>query len=47
MQFSFKENHSTTVCSLIFTEVISTYVYNNSYVYSCLLDASKTFDLVH
>ena len=46
MQFGFKEHHSTTLCSLIFTEVISTYVNNNSSVYSCLLDASKAFDLV-
>ena len=47
MQFGFKKYHSTTLCSLIFTEVISTYVNNNSSVYSCLLDASKAFDLVH
>ena len=47
MQFGFNEHHSTTLCSLIFTEVISTYVNNNNSVYSCLLDASKAFDLVH
>ena len=47
MQFGFKEHHSTTLCNLIFTEVISTYVNNNSSVYSCLLDASKALDLVH
>ena len=47
MQFGFKEHHSTTLYSFIFTEVISTYVNNNSSVYSCLLDASTAFDLVH
>ena len=47
MQFGFKEHHSTTLCSLILTEVINIYVNNNSSVYSCLLDASKAFVLVH
>ena len=32
---------------LIFAEVITAYVNNNSSVYSCLLNASKAFDLVH
>ena len=47
MQFGFTKHHSTTLCSLIFNEVISTYVNNNNYVYSCLLNASKAFDIVH
>ena len=47
MQFGFKEHHSTTFCSLILTEIINIYVNNNSSVYSCLLDASKAFVLVH
>ena len=42
-----REHYSTTLCSLILKEVISTYVNNNSSVYSCLLNASKAFNLVH
>ena len=47
MQFGFKANHSTVMCSLVYLEVINHYVKNRSNVYSCLLDASKTFDKVH
>ena len=47
MQFGFKPQYSTTMCSLVYHEIINHYMSNNSNVYSCLLDASKAFDKVH
>ena len=47
MQFGYKEGHSTTLCTLVFKEVISNYINNGSCVYACLPDASKAFDRVH
>ena len=47
MQFGFKANHSTVMCSLVFHEIINHYLKNCSNVYSCLSDASKVFDKVH
>ena len=47
MQFGFKENHSTTMCTVILREVIQNYIEGHSNVYCCLLDASKAFDKVH
>ena len=47
MQFGFKPQRSTTMCSLVYHEIINHYMSNNSNVYSCLLDASKAFDKVH
>ena len=47
MQFGFKQQHSTVMCSLLYHEVINHYVCNGSNVYSCLLDASKAFTKVH
>ena len=50
MQLGFKPQHSTTICSLVYHEIINHYNYimaNNSNLYSCLLDASKAFDKVH
>ena len=47
MQFEFKRNHCTVVCSLMYKEVVSNYLQNRSNVYSCLLDASKAFDRIH
>ena len=44
LQFAFKENHSTTMCTSVITEVISYYNARDSNVYACLLDASKAFD---
>ena len=41
MQFGFKPQHSTTMCSLVYHEIINHYMSYNSNVYSCLLDASK------
>ena len=42
-----KKGHSTTLCTLVYIEVIYHYVTNNTIVYSCLLEASKAFDRVH
>ena len=47
MQFGFKQQHSTAMCSLLYHEVINHYLCNGSNVYSCLLDTSKAFDKVH
>ena len=47
MQFGFKSNHSTVLCTAIYIETINHYVNKGSNVYSCLLDASKAFDKVH
>ena len=45
--FGFKEKHSTSLCTLMYSEIINHYTNNKSNVYSCLLEASKAFDLVH
>ena len=47
MQFRFKARHSTSLCTLIFKEAMNHYLSNRGNVYSCMLDASKAFDLVH
>ena len=47
LQFGFKSNHSTVLCTAIYMETINHYVNEDSNVYSCLLDASKAFDRVH
>ena len=46
MQFGFKSNHSTTMCTAIYMEIINQYKMKDSNVYSCMLDASKAFDRV-
>ena len=46
MQYSFKRQHSTAMCSLVLKEVINYYLNNNSEVYGCFIDASKAFDRV-
>ena len=47
MQFGFKQNNSTVLCSLMYKEVVSNCLQNGSNVYSCLLDASKAFYCIH
>ena len=47
MQFGLKEKHSTSLCTLMYSEMINNYTNNKSNVYSSLLDASKAFDLLH
>ena len=46
MQFSFKKQHGTTMCSMVLKEVIHHYLVNGSFVASCFIDSSKAFDLV-
>ena len=46
LQYAFKKQHSTAMCSLVLKEVINYYLNNNSDVYSCFIDASKVFDRV-
>ena len=47
MQYGFKSEHSTAICTAVVKEVISYYIHNGSHVYACLLDASKAFDRLH
>ena len=47
MQFGYNGGYSTTVCTLIYKEVIDHYINNDITVYSYFLDASKAFDKVH
>ena len=42
-----KAEHSTNMCTAVFTETVSYFVDRGSNVYACLLDASKAFDRVH
>ena len=46
LQFSFKERYSTVMYSAAIKEVTSHYLQNQSDVYACMLDATKTFDNV-
>ena len=46
MQFGFKPQSSTIMCSTILIETIEYYVFNHSPVYVLLIDASKAFDRV-
>ena len=47
MQFGFKNNHPTVLCTAVYIEIINHYVNEGSDVYSCAIDASKAFDGVH
>ena len=47
MQFGFKANHSTIICSLVFHELINHYLKNDNNIYSCLLDTNKAFYKIH
>ena len=38
MQFGFKSNHSTTMCSAIYMEIINEYKMKGSNVHSCMLE---------
>ena len=46
MQFAYKENHSTSMCTMALKEVVNCYSLRRGQVYCCLLDASKAFDRV-
>ena len=47
MQYAYKDNHSTTLCSIMYLETLQYYRNCGSNIFSCLLDASKAFDRVH
>ena len=47
MQFGFKNNHSTVLCTAVYIETINHYMNEGSDVYSCLIYGSKAFDRVH
>ena len=47
MQFAYKSQHSTALCSVGYLETLQYYRQNGSQVCSCLLDASKAFDHIH
>lgn len=46
MQYAFKKNHSTVMCTLVLKEVVKHYANHSTDVYSCYVDASKAFDRV-
>jgi hypothetical protein len=46
LQFGFKRNRSTAMCTMIVKEAISLYTNSNSTVHSVFLDSSKAFDRV-
>ena len=47
LQFAYKKEHSTTMCTAMIKEVVAHYTSNGSFVYGCLLDATKAFDCVN
>ena len=47
MQFAYKSQHLTALCSVIYLETLQYHRQNGSQVYSCLFDGSKTFDRIH
>ncbi len=44
LQFSFKSEHSTSMCSLTLKEVVTYFRNRGSKVFACFVDASKAFD---
>ena len=46
LQFAFKKQHSTTMCTFILKETVNYYLNRDTDVYCCLVDASKAFDRV-
>ena len=47
LQFGFKKESSTSLCTAMIQETVSYYVHNGSNVYGLMLDASKAFDRVN
>jgi hypothetical protein len=47
LQFGFKRNSSTNLCSMVLKETLSYYVNNQTPVFCTFLDASKAFDRIH
>jgi len=46
LQFGFKQGFSSDLCTGLVKNVIARYLFNDTNVYGCFLDASKTFDRV-
>ena len=46
MQFAYKHDHSTTMCTTVMKEIVQHYWHGKSSVYACFVDATKAFDLV-
>ena len=46
LQFAYKRDHSTMLCTAVFKETVSHFLENGSNVYACLL-SSSAFDRVH
>ena len=47
LQFGFKQNRSTAMCSKIAKEIITYYTSCNTSVHCTFLDSSKAFDKIH
>ena len=47
LQFAFKRDHSTVLCTAVLLKTVSHFTEGGSNVYACLLDASKAFDKVN
>ena len=47
LQFSYKKNHSTTICTTVLKEVVKYYFERKGVVQCALLDATKAFDRVN
>ena len=47
MQFAYKSQHATKLCSVVYLQTLQYYIQNSNQVYSCLLDASKACDRIH
>jgi hypothetical protein len=47
LQFGFKRNSSTAMCSMVLKEVVTAFINNRSGVFCTFLDASKAFDKVN
>jgi len=47
LQFGFKSNSSTHMCTMVLKETLSYYTHHNSFVYCTFLDATKAFDRVN
>ena len=47
LQFGFKPDIYTTMCTAVYMETVNYYTCRNTDVCSCLLDASSAFDKVH
>ena len=46
LQFAYQAGCSTTMCSWVAVETISYFLRNGSEVFTCLMDMTKTFDMV-